>query len=367
MSATSAGLTPSPRVIPFAYGTTTSIQPAAGSTNTHLAIVEARRLQQDNRSPSTIFTYENGWKSFVRWVAKNHPDRDALPASPGLIGIYIGSERVRKIHKASILVRLHAIKYAHEDLAGVPSPFDDPELRKVMRGLQRQPDAVRRVGRALVAEQVTAILTKLGSPQTLMEMRDQTILAFGWNTAMRRSEIVAVDVEHLTFGHDSLTGLEFFQVFVPRSKTDQMGAGDVINIPAMPTDSPLCAVRAVRRWLKESRLDTGPLFPAVARGGWTIRGSGTKRVRISGQAIYKIVKAILTAAGFDARLWAPHSLRRGFATSADAAGVRPSLIQRHGRWKSFEMVSRYTIHEGIRENALREMFATEKEPGAGSR
>ena len=345
--------------------TSTSITPAIPrgfivsqpfAIETSRAIAEARRLQQEERAPATLFSYENCWKSFTRWVSKHHPDEDALPAAPGLIGVYIGSLRVNKLHKRTVLGRLYAIQYAHE-LAGIPSPLDDPQVKRIMRGLQRQPDATRRERRAITRELAIEILSHLPPPETILDLRDRVVFSLSWCSAMRRSEIAAIDIEHLSFGTDPLTKSEYLRIYIPRSKTDQNGAGDFVDIPRLPTDSPLCAVRAVLRWFEVSGLLCGPLFPAMNWMGQAMRASSTGAPeRLTGPALYKRMKRLLTAAGYDARLWAPHSLRRGFATSADAAGVRPSLIQRHGRWKSLAMVSHYTIHEGLRENALRDMF-----------
>jgi integrase len=59
----------------------------------------------------------------------------------------------------------------------------------------------------------------------LIDARDRALLAFGMASAMRRSELVALDVADLTETPDGL------HVLIRRSKTDQEGAGQVIAVP----------------------------------------------------------------------------------------------------------------------------------------
>ncbi len=42
----------------------------------------------------------------------------------------------------------------------------------------------------------------------------------------------------------------------------------------------------------------------------------------------------MKSAGFDPAFYSGHSARRGGVTDAIAAGIPPSIIMRHGRWKS---------------------------------
>ena len=74
----------------------------------------------------------------------------------------------------------------------------------------------------------------------------------------------------------------------------------------------------------------GPAWRGIDRYGRRPRAGGLHR-----NSIAEIIKRRAAAAGLeDAELWGGHSLRRGFATEAIAAGVPERDVQRHGRWRS---------------------------------
>ena len=58
----------------------------------------------------------------------------------------------------------------------------------------------------------------------------------------------------------------------------------------------------------------------------------------------------------DAKEFAAHALRRGFATSAINKGARKSLVREHGGWKTDAMLDRYTTVDKSRDNAVSELF-----------
>jgi integrase len=156
---------------------------------------------------------------------------------------------------------------------------------------------------------------------------------------MRRSELVALDVEDVTEGPDGLT------VRLRRSKTDQEGAGRTVGIP-YGSNLATCPVRAWRAWLELSEIAEGPAFRSVDRHGRV----GT--TRLTAQAVALVVKSHAARAGLDPDEVAGHSLRAGLATSAAEAGVPERVIAATTGHKGTAMLRRY-IREGslFRENA----------------
>src|SRR5450755_817860 len=78
--------------------------------------------------------------------------------------------------------------------------------------------------------------------------------------ALRRSELVALDVEDLEF--DTARGLK---LTIRKSKTDQQQAGAQVAVPyARETDR--CAVRALSQWLPAAKIRRGPMFRRMRRG-----------------------------------------------------------------------------------------------------
>ena len=156
--------------------------------------------------------------------------------------------------------------------------------------------------------------------------------------ALRRSELVGVDVTHLDDRSDGLV------VTIPKSKTDQDGGGRKIGIPYGSNPS-TCPVRAVRAWLDRSGIEEGPVFRPVRHGK-------VLDTRLTGRSVALIVKRVGKASGLDPVGLAGHSLRAGLVTSAAAAGVSERAIMNQTGHRSLPTLRRY-IRDGslFRENA----------------
>lgn len=318
------------------------------------AFAEARRLMEESRAESTRRRYGKDWAMYVHWVAQAYPEHTCLPAHPALIGLYIGVLRTHGLAKQTILGRMAAIAYAHE-LAAEPSPLKTGDLYRQIRGLRRQVEKPRQKREALVREEATTMLEKWTSPSSLGEIRDRAIFTLAWCSALRRSNIAALQVDDVAILTDPIDGQRYVEIFVQKSKTDQEGRGRRVIVTELPNRHPLCAVRALETWLQAAHITAGPLFRTFALDP----NPKTRKLTqngIDGRDVARAVKRIAVSAGIDASKFAAHSLRRGFVTSADAAGVRRALIREQGGWKDDRMISVYTKVENVRENALRDMF-----------
>ena len=61
-------------------------------------------------------------------------------------------------------------------------------------------------------------------PDSLIGKRNRALILLGYAGALRRSELVGIDVSDLTFSADGI------RLNIGKSKTDQEGAGQVIGI-----------------------------------------------------------------------------------------------------------------------------------------
>jgi Phage integrase family len=95
-------------------------------------------------------------------------------------------------------------------------------------------------------------------------------------------------------------------ITIRHSKTDQEGAGRTI---AIVRGSIACPVVALRIWRDAAAATTGPLFRSIRKGGKVSE-------RLTAQSVADIVKTHAERVGLDPRLFAGHSLRAGFLTSA---------------------------------------------------
>ena len=163
--------------------------------------------------------------------------------------------------------------------------------------------------------------------------RDRALLLIGFAGALRRSELVALDVadiEHVRRG---------IVLYLRHSKTDQDGEGQKIAIPFGRTR--WCPVAALDAWLEASGISEGAIFRPVDRHG------RVRNARLSGEAVSLVVRERAAAAGLDQTGYSGHSLRAGLATSAAQAGVPVWRIKAQTRHASDAMLARY-IRDGER-------------------
>lgn len=137
---------------------------------------------------------------------------------------------------------------------------------------------------------------------------------------------MALQVADLTETPDGL------RILIRRSKTDQEGAGQEIAIPRGCRLRPVVAVQA---WLDAAGISTGPVFRAVAKGGRVMPLALTDR------SVAAVVKRYVSAAGLDPALFAEHSLRAGFLTSAAEANASMIKMMEVSRHKSIDAMRGY--------------------------
>ena len=323
----------------------------------------ARRFAQAARSDATLRAYRSDWADFSAWCDSR--GLSAMPASPETVSLYISSraeagpdgERGRPtapLKVATLERRMAAISQAHK-LAGVESPAlrSREPLHSVWAGVTRTLGTAREkvapalaadvVAMAAVCDEAVRLGAEAGAPGiALRARRDKAMLLLGFAAALRRSELAAVRTEHLSFTPDGL------RLLIPKSKSDQEGAGQVVGV-AYGSRAETCPVRAVRSYVAAASREltdqgrpsplSGPVFRSVDR--WGRLG----RKAITGRTVANVVKAYAQAAGLDPTLYAGHSLRAGFATTAARAGKPDRAIQKQTRHKSTAMLAEY-VREG---------------------
>ena len=277
------------------------------------------------RSENTHRAYAADWRHFAAWCAAH--ERPALPAEAATLVLYL-TAHAEALKISTLQRRLVSIAQAHR-AAGLPTPTADAGVASVWRGIRRRVGTAQVGKAALLTDDVRAMVTAL--PATTGGIRDRALLLVGFAGALRRSELVALDVADVELVRDGAI------ITVRRSKTDQEGQGRKVGIPR-GKHAATCPVRALTAWLE--RLDgSGPIFRAVDRLG------RIRPTRLSDQDVARIVKRAAVAAGLDPSRYAGHSLRAGLATSAAAAGVEERAIMQQTGHKSVTVARRY-IRDG---------------------
>lgn len=308
---------------------------AARSEATRLEDIgdEASRYVKASKADNTKRAYAADWADFTAWCEKYR--RSPLPASPDTVAYYL-ADRSQELKSSTLQRRLATISEAHRT-AGVESPTKAAQVKLVWAGIRREKGTAQAHKKPTLTKHIRAMVDHL--PAITLGVRDRALILLGYAGAMRRSELVGLDVTDVAITDDGLV------VMIRKSKTDQTGGGRKIGIP-FGEHVETCPVRAVLAWIDEAEVEDGPLFRAVNKHGHV------SDFRLSDKAVANVVQRSLKAAGKSARGYAAHSLRAGLITQAAMAGVSERAIQDQSGHKSLAVMRRY-IRDGslFRENA----------------
>ena len=162
----------------------------------------------------------------------------------------------------------------------------------------------------------------------MQALRDNAILQMGFLGAFRRSELIAIKIEHINWQADGI------EILIPKSKTDQVNTGQYCAIPN--SNEKLCAVRILKQWLEKAKINDGFIFRRIYKSDKVIDNN------LTSDAVNNILKQHVKAVGIDnAADFSSHSMRRGLATTAYRDGVSIPAIMRQGRWKQVDTVMEY--------------------------
>jgi site-specific recombinase XerD len=294
---------------------------------------KAKAFLKNAKSKNTRRAYRADWNDFGQWCERYR--RVSLPATPDTVAYYL-ADRSQSLKMSTLQRRLATIAEAHRT-AGIDSPTRHAQVRLVWAGIRREKGIAQSHTKPVLTKHIRQMVSSLAD--TLLGARDRALLLLGFAGAMRRSEIVGLDVSDVAVAEEGLV------VLIRKSKTDQEQGGRKIGIP-FGTNPDTCPVRALTAWLDRSEITEGPLFRSVNRH------DQVSRVRLSDRTVAEVVKRSLLAAGKSARRYAGHSLRAGLITQAAIAGVSERAIQDQSGHKSLAVMRRY-IRDGslFRENA----------------
>lgn len=250
----------------------------------------------------------------------------AIPASPAVLAEYL-AWCAEKLSVATLERRVTAIHKAHLE-TNVKSPARSETVKRVMQGIRRTLGTKQRQVQPLVKDDLLAALVMIDRQKMPVKAaRDRALLLVGFASAMRRSELVAVRVEHLTYLHNGV------EIFLPSSKTDQECHGRTVFIPH--ANGVRCPVRALALWLEVSGIKEGFVFRAVSRHD-RVAPQG-----LSAQSVALVVKASVERVGGDSTKVSGHSLRAGYCTSAAEKGLQPWQIREQTGHKSDVTLAKY--------------------------
>ena len=241
-----------------------------------------------------------------------------------------GKRRTRTSPKSYATIEIVYSAISHtQRTAGHEWPHAHPLIVRVMRGIRRALGTTQKRASALSVGDLHAMVAACSAD--LAGARNRALLALGFFAALRRSELVALEVADV---REEPRGLV---VRVRESKTDQTAVGQDIALPPAK-DKTVCPVRLFRAWLAASEITAGPLFRRIDKGG----NLGNRP--LTPQSVGLLVKRLAEESGLDPETFSGHSLRAGFATSAAANGKSLHNIMRQTRHTSERVAMSYIRH-----------------------
>ncbi len=373
----------------------------------HLGRIDRRRQAALKAPPNTRKAWHHDWQLF-RTFASEHSaafrptDIDLtswvpIPAPPELLVAFVdyyspatdeqlevGAPLIKAsdIRKPATLRRaLATVSKAHR-IHGLEDPTKDEMVRDATkaffrgRGGQRQatpihwddvlafqalewPDVQRFL--ASVQDEATADQVRIALRGPGQLTRAKALLVMGYNTMARREELVAFDLNDVSFGKDG-DGT----AHIRRGKTDQEAEGHIRYL------SPI-AIDALRVWLDVAGIRSGPLFTQFQRNGQArLKNPDAPRARkgelpallsygkrISDNEINKTFKAAMLVIGktpAEVEQISGHSTRVGASQDLLESGMDIGAIMQSGGWKDAKMPVRYTQHQQAKRSGMAKMM-----------
>jgi site-specific recombinase XerD len=306
---------------------------------------EARSFANASLSAHSIRAYAAQWGSWKIWAADR--SLSALPAEPHHVANWLAERATGPLaiptvgaSLATLRTALSAIRAAHA-AAGLRFDTGHPLIARVMAGIRRQTTLLPRQAAPLRGDLLSAIIATLGtSPR---DCRDAALLALGYSLALRRSELVGLDLKCCGAGSGVLElKRDRIRVRLAQRKAS-CSPGELV----MAGSSNALAIDLVRRWCDAANVQPDrPVFRRLHRGG------RVGAAALDAQSVSAIVKnrvaKFLVRQGWPqseinraVQAFSGHSLRVGYAVTAAEAGADVLALQAALGHGGPAMTSRY--------------------------
>lgn len=280
--------------------------------------------------PNTRKSYQSATRHFEQEFG------GFLPATSDAVARYLA-------HYAGVLsintlrLRLAALGQWHDD-HGFPDPTRAPVVRQALKGIQALHPEKEKRATPLHLRELTQVVDWLESAVTsavqrgdaaaaLRHRRDRAFVLLGFWRGFRGDALTNLQVENVRI----VSGQGM--TCTVRSKTDHSRTGSTFKVPAL---SRWCPVRATEEWIEAAGLTKGPLFRNVNQWGQVAK------TPLHPNSIIRMLRAMFSAAGLPTpKEYSSHSLRRGFASWANANGWDLKSLMEYVGWKDIHSAMRY--------------------------
>jgi integrase len=231
-------------------------------------------------------------EAFDHWCRRT--GRVTLPATPEIVADYLDA-RAGKGSKPASLGRYKASIAKIHQLLDLKDPTKTPLVKLRLAAIRRRVGTAQRQARPLRFKgpvrdverdearglNIRALLESCADD--LPGLRDRALLSTAYDTGLRASELVAIELEHIIEAIDPEARL----LRIPRSKGDQEGEGATAYL------SPR-SVRAISAWCDAADIERGPLYRRVNVRRYKARPAikGRRIDSISGREAWDLRKTL---------------------------------------------------------------------------
>lgn len=271
-------------------------------------------------APNTLRSYYSDAKSFVDWCEQRNTA--AFPLVSDTIRSFIEHMQLNYSY-STIRRRLSALRRLNGLLGFEDQTFTE-DVYLAIRKLKRAKSTEQRQALGINEELLTKMIEV--QPETLVGKRNRLLLSLGYDFLARRSELVAIRSEDLTFTPGGAV-----KGIIRRSKTDQYGRGRLVFGSER-------SAKLLKKWLRLKPKEIQPVFCAINHGRCLDRAICDRQVNeIIKQGLVRVKRyprpSDLEVSG--------HSLRVGAAQDLLVKGHDMAAIIRAGGWSEPSTVARY--------------------------
>lgn len=275
------------------------------------------KLAQGAYSAATLRALAGDMKQFFMWCRTR--GLASLPAEPETVRAYL-LELAAVCAATTVRRHLASIAHAHRGITA-PDPTKTQAVRLTMRAIARsigaRPNQVAPIN-ADTAEHMSRHIDL----SSLWDLRDYAMILVARDLLLRRSELIALDIEDITAGADgSGTAL------IRHSKSDQSREGAIGWISQR-------TMAALKRWVESASIKHGAIFRSIDR-------RGAVGDRLSDRQVARRFKVLAAKIGLNSSNISGQSCRVGMAQDLVAEGAELISVMQAGRWKSPSMPARY--------------------------
>lgn len=281
-------------------------------------IAAARACRQRAKADNTLRAYRSDWTQFEGWCDER--GLDSLPARPEAVATWLAVLATTGKADSTITRHAAAIAWHHRQAGEVAPQHRDPRgvIADTLAGIRREQRARPSQKKAAVTAEDLARMIAAAEGQGTRAIRDRAVLALGLAAALRRSELVALQLADMELVKEGL------RLTIRHSKTDQEGAGQVIAVPAGKLLKPVARLKA---WLDLRGGEPGPLFLQIDPQGRLTREA------MSDRSVARLIQRYAAKVGLDPATIGGHSLRAGFLTEAARNKASLAKMQEVSRQK----------------------------------